>query len=75
MALSKMQQLLPKAWWFALFNVGIVIYLIASGDFRWDWVDVLSAGMALLLIDGVILFSTRRYPEWKWTFKQQKDRD
>ena len=75
MALSAFHRTISKSLWFALFNAGTVIYLVVIGSLQWNWISIGSYGAALLLINGVALYSTRRYPDWKWTYKQQRDWD
>jgi hypothetical protein len=75
MAVSAFQRMFSKSVWFALFNVGTVIYLVASGTLQWNWISVLSCSVSLLLIDGIALYSSRNFPDWKWTRKQQQDWD
>jgi hypothetical protein len=70
-----MQQVLSKSLFFILFNVATAIYLVLSDSLKWNWISVGSYGAALLLINGIALFSTRNFPDWKWTYKQQRDWD
>jgi len=75
MALSKFHRAVSKSLWFILFNVVTVSYLAISGSLRWDWLSIGSYGAALLLMNGIALYSTRNFQDWKWTRKQQQDWD
>ena len=60
---------------FILFNAGSIAYLWFKGQLHWTPIDVFSVGVALLLMNGICLFSTRDFPDWQWTYKQQRDWD
>jgi hypothetical protein len=61
----ELPKIISKKTWFLLFNVGTIIYLIGRGRLRWNIVSVFSYGFALLLINGIIWISARKYKDWK----------
>ena len=75
MALSAWHRLLSKQMWFVIFNVGSIGYMWISGRLHWTAIDIFSVVVALLIMNGICLYSTRLYPEWQWTYKQQRDWD
>ncbi len=48
------------------FNLGSVLYMIVRGSLDWEWLDLVSFGIALLLMNGIAWVSARRYKDWKW---------
>lgn len=58
-------KLISKKTWFLLFNVGTLIYLVATGTLRWDPISIFSSVVALLVMNGVAWVSARKYKEWK----------
>jgi hypothetical protein len=54
-------EIFSKKVWFALFNLGSIIYLIIRGTLQWNAVSMVSCGLALLLVNGIALISSRKY--------------
>jgi len=54
-------KLISKKWWFLIFNLGTTLYMVLSGNLRWDVESLLSYGVVLLAVNGLILISARRY--------------
>jgi hypothetical protein len=75
MALSAFHRAISKSLWFVLFNVCTVIYLLISDRLQWSFIDIFSCGIALLLMNGIALYSSKNFPDWQWTYKQQRDWD
>jgi hypothetical protein len=75
MALSRFHRVVSKSLWFVLFNVVSVGYLMLTGSLRKSWLSIGLNSAALLLINGIALRSTRKFPDWKWTRRQQQDWD
>jgi hypothetical protein len=73
MALSRWNRLISKQVAFLLFNVVSVISLWASGFIPWTAVGVFSGIAAMILMNYSAYLSTKDFPEWKWTYKQQRD--
>lgn len=64
--MKDLPELMSKKAWFALFNLGSLLYMIVSGSLHWEWLDLVSFGIALLLMNGIAWISARRYKDWKW---------
>jgi hypothetical protein len=75
MPLSRFHRVVSKSLWFVLFNVVSVSFLILTGSLRWHWLSIGICSAVLLLINGIALRSTHKFPDWKWTRKQQQDWD
>jgi len=58
-------EIMPLWTWFALFNVGTTIYMIVSGELKWDFTSIGSYVVVLLLINLIIWRAARRYKGWK----------
>jgi len=63
--MNQLHHSVPKKVWFLLFNVGTILYLILSDDLKWNFISILSYGLALLLMNGIAWLSARRYKDWK----------
>jgi hypothetical protein len=56
---------MSKKMFFSLFNTATIIYLILIGSPRLQAASIFSCVFALLLINGMIRISARKYKEWK----------
>lgn len=39
--------------------------MILAGHLKWETLSVVSYGLALLLINGIVWISARKYKDWK----------
>jgi hypothetical protein len=60
-----MHKIVSKRVCFAIFNVVLIVYLIARGDLRWNVISIISCTMTLALMNAIAWLSARRYKDWK----------
>lgn len=65
MPVNEFHKIVSEELAFLLFNVGTVVYLLASGVLKRDTISVVSYGTALLLMNGIAWFSSRNFKDWK----------
>ncbi len=58
-------KLVSKKMCFILFNIGTTIYCVLCGQLRWNFTSIFGFCIALLLMNGIALFSARHFPNWK----------
>lgn len=63
--MNQFHKIISKKMWFVLFNIGTTIYVILFGHLSLDAISLVSYGVALILINLIAWFSTRRFPDWK----------
>ncbi len=65
LGMLQLPQLISRKAWFLIFNVGTIIYLVASGTLRWDGISIFSCFAALAIMNGIAWISARKYKDWK----------
>ena len=58
--------MMSKKMVFLLFNIGTITYAIWRGSLAWDVPSVIAGVVAMLLMNGVLWISARKFKDWKW---------
>jgi hypothetical protein len=63
--MKKLQELVSKKQWFILFNVGTLIALALAGRLTSSRESLVASLVALIIMNGVAVISSRNFPDWK----------
>jgi len=63
--MDRFHRIIGKKLWFVLFNTVSILYLVLSGRLHFSFNSIAGCAIALILINGIALISSRNFPDWK----------
>jgi len=63
--MNRFHQIVSKKWCFLFFNVGTTIYMVVGGYLHRSFDSIFGFIVALCLMNGIALISSRHFPDWK----------
>jgi hypothetical protein len=63
--MKNLRELVSKKQFFVLFNLVSVAALVLTGRLKWSAESLVTSLIALLVINGVVAISARKFPEWR----------